>query len=284
MSKGFLIYAENKDDGVDYVNLAYALALSIKSTQTTVTSVSLVTNDINVPKKCLDVFDKIIPIPWYELPGSELSAEHRWKLYHITPYDETIVLDADMLLLEDISSWWDYCSDYDIQFCSKIKNYKLETITEDLVHRKAFISNHLANPYFALHYFKKSDSAFEFYKVLEFVVNNWEWCWTKFAPNEYQNWLSMDLATAIAIEIVGSHGNVINPHSPLEFIHMKPAIQGWPVVPTKWIDNVPCAFTTHGDLIVGNIKQSRLFHYVDKEFINLQIIKQLEELANGKEK
>jgi hypothetical protein len=99
-------------------------------------------------------------------------------------------------MLDDITDWWDYCSHYDIKFCSRIKNYKLETITQDTVHRRAFIDNVLTNPYFALHYFKKSDRATEFYKALEFVCNNWEWAYTQFAPVSYQNWLSMDLASA----------------------------------------------------------------------------------------
>lgn len=282
VSKGFLIYAENKDAEVNYLELAYTLALSIKATQKKYNSVSLVTNVTDLSEKYLTVFDNIISIPWYEQPGSLLSGEHRWKFYHITPYDETIVLDSDMLLLEDIESWWNYCSNSDLKFCSKIKNYKLEPVVEDTTHRQTFTSNQLSNPYFALHYFKKSNTAFEFYKVLEFVCKNWEWCYTVYAPNHYQNWLSMDLATAISIEICGIRETAIDVCSPLEFVHMKPGIQGWPVTPERWLDNVHYTFTKNGSLIVGNIKQSRLFHYVDKGFINLQIVKQLEDLVHAK--
>jgi hypothetical protein len=61
MSKGFLIFAENTDS-CNYVKQAYALALSIKASQHTVTNVSLMTNDI-VPKQYQSAFDKIIEIP-----------------------------------------------------------------------------------------------------------------------------------------------------------------------------------------------------------------------------
>lgn len=277
MSKGYLIFAHNTE--VNYVEQAYALALSIKASQRTIKSVSLVTND-PVPKKYQSVFDTIIPIPWVEeIEITRYAGEHRWKLFHVTPYDETIVLDSDMLVLEDITSWWDYCSNYDLKFCSQIKNYKLEKI-EDTVHRKAFTSNNLTNPYFALHYFKKSDSALAFYKTLEFVCNNWEWCYDLFAKDNWQNCLSMDLASAIAIEITGLYDAVIDSCSPLEFVHMKPAIQGWPLAAASWQDAVPCVLNTKGELVVGNIKQSRIFHYVDKEFLSKKIIKRLQELAN----
>lgn len=278
MSKGFVVIAQNTPD-VDYVQQAYALALSIKFSQHDVTDISIITND-NVPAEYQWAFDKIIPIPWYK-EGTRYQAENRWKVYHATPYEETIVLDTDMLLLEDIKEWWNYCSNHDLKFCSKIKNHKTDIITVDTVHRKTFIVNKLTSPYFALHYFKKNKKAYEFYKVLEFVVNNWEWCWTKFAPEEYQNWLSMDLAVAIAIEITGDYESVVDQCSPLEFVHMKPAIQDWDLAPVSWQDGVHSVLTKRGDLVVGNIKQTKLFHYVEKNFLTKKLIERLEELANA---
>jgi len=279
MSKGFLIFAENTDN-CNYIEQAYALALSIKSSQTEITNVSLVTNN-TVSDEYKSAFDKIIEIPWItENSVSKYKAEHRWKLYYVTPYDETIVLDADMLMLDDISNWWQYCSNYDIKFCSRIKNYKLETIEQDTVHRRAFIDNGLTNPYFACHYFKKSDKATEFYKALEFVCNNWEWAYTKFAPVSYQNWLSMDLAAAIAIEMIGAYESAIDVCSPLEFVHMKPAIQSWPSLIESWQDTVPFVLNSKGNLIVGNIKQPKLFHYVEKNFMSRKILTKLKELAH----
>lgn len=277
MSKGFLVFAQNTDT-VNYLEQAYALALSIKFSQKQENSISIVTNDI-VPDKYKGLFDQIIPIPWYK-DGNRYHSENRWKLYHVTPYDETIVLDTDMLLLEDVSEWWSYCSNHNLKFCSKVKNHKNEIVV-DTFYRKAFLENNLTNPYYALHYFKKSDIAYEFFKTLEFVCNNWEWCYTKFAPNEYQNWLSMDLATAIAIEITGRYECVNDVCSPLEFVHMKPLLQGWDYTPSNWQNTVHALLTKKGDLVVGNIKQVKLFHYVEKDFLTSKVIERLEGLNYG---
>jgi hypothetical protein len=277
VSKGFLLFAQNTPE-VNYVSQAYALALSIKNTQKEVVNVSLITND-TVPKKYLRVFDQIIPIPWFTERGtSPYAAEHRWKFYHVSPYHETMVLDSDMLMLEDITDWWKYCSNFDIKFCSHIRNYKQEHIPVDKYHRKAFIANKLSNPYFALHYFKKSDTAYNFYKVLEFVCNNWEACYTIFAPEYYQKWLSLDLATAIAIEITGIHQEALDILNPMRFVHMKIPLQNWPVGVDTWQNAVPYVLNDRGELIVGNIKQQRLFHYVEKDFMAKEIITQLEEI------
>jgi hypothetical protein len=276
VSKGFIILAQNTKT-VDYIQQAYALALSIKHSQQE-KSISLITNDI-VPKKYQALFDQIIPIPW-EDTDSRFRAENRWKIYHVTPYDETIVLDTDMLLLEDVADWWSYCNNYDIKFCSRVKNYKLDTIV-DTFHRKTFISNNLTNPYFGLHYFKKNQAAFEFYKILEFVITHWEFCRGTFAPLDPQEWLSMDLAAAIAIEIAGIQDTAVDKINPMEFVHMKTPIQGWQPIPASWQDTVPFLLNKKGELIVGNIKQDKLFHYVEKNFITDDIINKLEELVNA---
>ena len=128
---------------------------------------------------------------------------------------------------------------------------------------------------------KKSDEAGDFYKVLAYVVNNWEFCYGKFASTEYQNWLSMDLACAIAIELSGMQ-ELIDINSPLQFTHMKSPIQGWSVTPESWQGMVSHHLTSTGKLVVGNIAQDKLFHYVEKNFITNNLLEELEEIANGK--
>jgi len=280
VSKGFVVFAQNTSD-VDYVQQAYALALSIKYSQTDINNISLITDD-PVPNFYKSVFDQIISIPWVDKTTqiSDLKAEHRWKIYHASPYEETIVLDTDMLLLADISAWWDYCSNYNLRFCNQILNYKLEPVV-DTIHRKAFASNKLTNPYFALHYFKKSEVSLEFYRVLEFVINNWELCWDKFAPNNYQKWLSMDLAVAVAIELAMMHDEVLDNTGILKFVHMKPPIQGWVTQHEKWTDTIHYMLNSQGEFLVGNIKQPSLFHYVEKDFITDDILHTLESLQHG---
>lgn len=273
VSKGFVILVQNTAE-VDYLKQAYALALSIRISQQIVKSVSLVTND-DVPEQYKHAFEHIIPIPWMDYTESRYKAENRWKLYHASPYDETMVLDADMLMLEDIGSWWDQCSNYDVNYCSRIKNYKLDTVV-DTVYRKVFTANNLTSPYNAIHYFKKSEVAHKFYKCLEFVCNNWEECYTIFAPELYENVLSMDLAVAIAIELSGIYA--VDAQSPLEFIHMRPALQGWPLTPVSWQNSIISVMNSKGELTVGNIRQSRVFHYIEKDFMSDKIVSILEKV------
>jgi len=184
-----------------------------------------------------------------------------------------------MLFLEDISSWWDYCNKFNIRYCARIKNHKNESVI-DTHYRKAFVANKLSNTYSALHYFKKCDASLDFYKTLEFVINNWQQCYAIFASEEYQDWLSMDLAVAIAIELSGMWDEVTDNLSPLEFVHMKPGIQQWTITPESWQTAVPVLYNSSGELLVGNIKQHKLFHYVEKDFLKPALLKKLQDIVN----
>ena len=273
MSKGFLIFSQNAN-GHDYLKQAYALALSIKVSQPINNAVALMTND-KVPDEYLHAFDYVVEIPWEHTEEDRLFfSDSRWKIFHVTPFDETIVLDSDMLLFKDITMWWDHLSNFDLKFCSRINNFRGIPVV-DTFHRKTFIENDLPNVYFALHYFKKSDLALEFYKTLEFVIKNWEWHYTKFAPKNYQSWVSMDLSAAIAVEIMGLQEQVVSSMCPLEFVHMKTPLQDWKPQPNKWTDAVHYSLNSNKEFIVSNIKQSNLFHYIQKDFVTDAMINTL---------
>jgi hypothetical protein len=60
---------------------------------------------------------------------------------------------------------------------------------------------------------------------------------------------------------------------------MKSAIQGWDATIISWQDAVPFVLNSRGDLVIGNIKQPKLFHYVEKDFLTKKIMSRLEELV-----
>jgi len=62
---------------------------------------------------------------------------------------------------------------------------------------------------------------------------------------------------------------------------MKSAIQNWTSKRTKWTEMVPYILNSKGELVVGNMKQSKLFHYVEKDFLSDKMISRLELLANN---
>lgn len=267
--KGFLVLAQNSEN-IDYVKQAYALALSLHKSQSSCL-ISLVTND-PVPDEYKEVFDKIIPIPGDDQASESVwKVENRWKLYHVTPYDETIVFDSDMLVFRSFDRLWEQLANYDVFFASHVLDFKGNRVT-DYVNRKMFTENQLPNLYFGLHYFKKNQPALDFYNTLAFVVANWERVYFDIAPKNKQKWVSMDVSAAIAAKILGIEDQVVHPTIDFNFVHMKANLQNIDPIPSLWTNVLDYYINGDNQLLVSNMLQDGIFHYVTDTFLTNTII------------
>jgi len=265
MNKNFIMLAQNSK--YNYVEQACVCAMSIHSTIDNA-NVSLITND-KVPEKYLDLFDNIIPIPWGDLAEKhEWKIHNRWKILHVLPYDDAIVLDTDMLILDDISHWFEFLKKYPIFFTSRVKTYRNEWVENDF-YRKKFTKHNLPNLYTGLHYITKDPFAFEFYSVLDKIIQNW-----KDFAGDIQKEASVDVAAALAASIIGCEESVTNSNVTYPtFVHMKPNIQGWKDISETWQNKVSAYFTNKNELWIGNHQQQGVFHYTEKDFIKEDIKK-----------
>lgn len=271
MSKGFVLLAE----GDEYIKQAALCAMSIKDSGNTY-PVSLLTCDA-VPQKYISLFDKIIEIPWYEKTNSIFKTENRWKIYHASPYDETIVLDTDILVLQDLDFWWNFLSAYDLYYIDKVYTYRKEQVI-DKHYRKTFIANKLPNLYNGIHYFKKGDVAHEFYKWVELVTNNWELFYGQYCKKHYPKQPSMDVTVSIVAKILDCDNLITNKQYRYPyFVHMKPKIQGWTKnIPSSWQNKVGVYLTDDCKLKIGNHLQDTIFHYTENNFVTEEVLSKYE--------
>jgi hypothetical protein len=276
MSNGHVFVAQNST--VDYVRQAYALALSIKKHNKLYKDTCLVTNHA-VPEEYKHAFDHIVPIPWGDdAEGSAWKIENRWKVIHASPFDESIVYDTDMLLLNSNDHWWKYLEQKDLFFTSTVTDYRGGIINNDF-YRKTFTANNLVNVYTGAFYFKKIDRTYEFFKWLEIIVDQWRKIYPAHLKKSPQTFCSMDVSSALALKFMGCEEDFVTTGTLVpSFTHMKPAIQRWKNVPAKWTSTVNYYFDDAGNLKVGNFQQHGLFHYVEEEFLTDDIIKKLEML------
>lgn len=278
MTKGIVVVAQNNST-TDYVQQACLLAMSLLTTNPD-TPISIVTNDI-IPEEYQSLFDQIIPIPWTDSAKKSLwKIENRWKVYHVTPYDETIVLDTDMIILQDLSNWWKYLENYPMFFTTNVQTYRGDTVTSNY-YRKTFIANDLPNIYTGFYYFKKNDTSLKFFEWLELIVKNWELFYGKFCSEEYPKRCSIDVSAAIAIKIMGIEKYVTNSKAKYpSFTHMKPATQNWYNTPEKWISKIETYVNTKCEIKIGNYQQSGIFHYTEDDFVNESIIEKYKAKCN----
>lgn len=282
MSKGFFTIAQ----GDQYIRFAYALGLSLKLSQSKVSALSIgITPGTVVPDRYKAAFDQIIEIPWGDhAANSQWKLENEWKAIHMSPYDETVKLDADMLFLTDISEWWNILGKSDVVFATEASTYRNEKVESDY-YRKVFTANDLPNVYTAFFYFNKSDKAFELFKLAEHIYFNWERYFFEFLePDNRPTYVSTDVVFALAAKILDTLQLNQNPHIEIPtFVHMKTQLQKWELeanskfmIPEEWNKVIQTYFNNDCELFIGNYRQTLPFHYHLKDWLTDEMIETME--------
>jgi hypothetical protein len=279
MNFGYLIVVASNND-IDYLKLAYALALSIKNTQKPgYDKVALV---IDKPQlvdnlKSPWVFDHVIE--W----DKETHWDGRSWMDQLSPFENTVCLDADMLFLRDHSHWIDYfIANCELYIPSKTFTYRGETITNDF-YRKSFTKNSLPNLYSMFTFFKQeSELATEFFNLGRYIIKN---------PSEFSNLylakhkpkvVGTDEAFALSAKILDISDIISYDLAFPNIVHMKPMIQNWSWTADKVTEHAGFYFNTQGNLKIGNYQQHNIVHYVEKDLVNDEIVSMLEEIAWNK--
>lgn len=265
MSLNYTIFAQNNSD--NYVLQSCLCAMSIKHTNPN-SNVCLITND-TVDEKYKQLFTDIVPIPWGDMVrGEAWKVANRWKIYHATTFENTVVIDSDMLFLSNVEHWEDFLKSRDLFFVTQVKDYRNNIVTGNY-YRKAFEESKLSNLYSGFHYFKKSDFAVTFYKVLEMVMKNWALFYAQYpAISKHQKVLSVDVSAAIAAKILDCEEDIYSNTDIVTFTHMKTHLQGWKKdLSSRWQDRVGVYLTDDLELKVGSYAQHGVFHYTEKDFV-----------------
>lgn len=258
MTRGYLVMAQG-----NYTHLAEHLARSIQATQVDIKNISVIT-DSDCDRQ---LFDQVIAIPAQDLAkDAEWKIHNRCYFYDLSPYDETVILDADMLFLTDVSHWWTNMSRYDLLLTNKVNTYR-KKLVQDNYYRKTFQENQLPNVYSAFVYFKKTPLAKTFFDLTKSIIANWDQWTLKYTPNSRQVFPSMDVAAAIAIKILGIEHEVTSYRNYPTFTHMKPRCQGWRRDNSNWQSVLP-VYATNRSLRLGSFLQSEILHYVNKDFVD----------------
>ena len=277
MTFGYLLIISKNPD-VDYLKLAYALALSIKNTQRKgFDKVALVTDDIDSVKNLTSswVFDEVIH--W----NQESHWTGRSWMDQLSPWDYTVCLDVDMLFFRDYSHYIEQLIEDSVELYlpSTAYTYRGECVTSN-EYRKTFTANKLPNVYSFFTFFKKdSNICKEFFKLGRYIIKY---------PREFSNLyltkhipkiVGTDEAFALSAKILGIEDLITYRSEFPKVVHLKPMIQNWPWPADSVSDHVGFYFDLSGQLKIGNFQQQGIVHYVEKDIITTEIVSILENIA-----
>jgi hypothetical protein len=282
MSKGYICIAQNTVDH-DYLTMSYAMALSLKATQKT-NNICLC---VDTPTRSLltgkhyDVFDEVVVIPFNDDAEYQKfwKIQNKWKYAHMTPFDETIILDSDVVFTENVDHWWGHLSKRDFWACTNVKTFRGENITGDY-YRKKFVDSCLPNVYTNFTYFKQSELTYEITRMVEFIMRNWDVFYKQFLQGVGQDWVSADLAYALAIRLLDVENETCD--SAIKdvptFTHMKSFVQNINInkINSDWTKSLTSQLSDDLSVTIGNFRQEVPVHYVEKHWMTEEKIKTYE--------
>lgn len=276
MNFGYLLVVAEHET-VDYLQLAYALAISIKNTQRPgYDQVALVIDDKTklCDLKSAWVFDQIIE--W----NQEKFWDGRSWMDQLTPFDHTVCIDVDMLFTRDYSHWIDYfIANSELYVANSVLTYRGHTVT-DTNYRKTFEKNSLPNLYSMWTFFKRHSAlAEEFFALGRHIIKNPVEFANVFLALHKPRLLGTDEAFALSAQLLDIADDIAYPLEFPRIVHMKPMIQNWPWPADTWSDHVGFYLDRKGALKIGNYQQHDIVHYVEKDKITQEVINILEEIA-----
>jgi hypothetical protein len=276
MNFGYLIIVSSNNN-IDYLKLAYALALSIKNTQRDgYGHVALIIDDTKKIKdlKSPWVFDHVIE--W----NKETFWDGRSWMNKLSPFEYTVCLDADMLFTRDYSHWIDYfIENSELYIAPNAYTYRGELITNDF-YRRAFTDNSLPNLYSFYTFFKQDSKLVEeFFSLGRWIIKNPTEFSNLYLSNRKPKVVGTDEAFALSAKLLGIENEISYNLEFPKVVHMKPMVQNWPWPANEWTDHIGFYLNVDGHIKLGNYQQTDIIHYVNKELITDEVISILEEIA-----
>lgn len=214
MTRGVLIFAQNNPD-IDYTKIAIFAAERVKKFLNV--PVSIVTDNSDYLFEThgdkAKIFDKIIDIatPMAQnkmfFDGTVSSKILPWKnftrsdCFDVTPYDETVVIDADFIINSDhLNKVWD--SPHDLMLFRS--SYDLAQWRDSSYFN--YINKYSIPFYWAtVFYFRKTEVTKSFFTLIQHMRSNWQYYRLLYSidAETFRN----DFAFSMAIHIMNDHAD-----------------------------------------------------------------------------
>ncbi len=192
--------------------------------------------------------------------GDQGGWANDWQMFQVSPYRQTIKLEADMIAAGPVDHWWTLFELRDVVISQGARTYYNEP-AESRFYRKCFDVNNLPDTYNAITYWRLSRTAQEFFNLVRDIFENW---------SVFQRLLkfpedtpSTDLVYAIAAQIIGPEQVTLPAGLGPTIVHMK-----------RHINALHCEDWTQ-ELIwendpfrINTIAQWGFVHYYRKEWAN----------------
>ena len=194
-----------------------------------------------------------------QLPYGDLGGyANDWQCFLVSPYRQTIKLEADMIAAGPIDHWWTLFENRDVVISRGARDY-YDQPSQYRGYRKIFDSNDLPDLYNAITYWRLSVVAKEFFDLVRSIFSDWQqWCTLLRYPDDRP---TTDVVYAMAARIMGEECVTLPPGLGPSIVHMKRHI-----VPIKTPDWTQELIWEQAPLRINTVAQWGLVHYHNKHW------------------
>ena len=267
MSKGIIIFAQN-NEYVNYAEQACACAGYARKNLSLFDEICLITNAETLESNETLInkyFDRVIVSDSFQPDNIRLFKDTvdkleyasfknmgRSEVYDLSPYDETLVIDADYFIMNDIlDQVWD--SENDVMI-----NCKYRDVSGRHKENIEYLDNFSIPMYWAtVFYFKKSDFAENLFTLISHIKYNYKYYYYLYncSGNLYRN----DFAFSMALHIL--NGSVAFDVPSLPFNYLNNSFD---------LDDI-YRVNSHNDIIMYCADAERITNHILSRFKNMDI-------------
>jgi hypothetical protein len=191
--------------------------------------------------------------------GDQGGWANDWQMFGISPYRQTIKLEADMIAASPVDHWWTLFELRDVVISSGARTWYDES-AESRYYRKCFDANNLPDVYNAITYWRLSKTAQEFFSLVRSIFENW----TEFRKllKFPEDTASTDLVYAMAAQIIGPEHVTLPAGMGPSIVHMKRYIN--PLQSNNWTREL---IWENNPFRINTVAQWGFVHYYQKDWV-----------------
>jgi hypothetical protein len=195
------------------------------------------------------------------LPHGDLGGwANDWQMFQISPYRQTIKLEADMIAASPVDHWWTLFELRDVVVSTGARTW-YDKPAESRYYRKCFDANNLPDVYNAITYWRLSKTAQEFFGLVRSIFENW----TEFRKllKFSEETVSTDIVYAMAAQIIGPEQITLPTGMGPSIVHMKRYIN--PLQSNNWTQEL---VWENNPFRINTVAQWGFVHYYQKDWVH----------------
>lgn len=192
--------------------------------------------------------------------GNRGGYANDWQMFKVSPYRQTIKLEADMLIASPIDHWWTMFEHRDVVVSTGCRDFYDQTATSRY-YRKFIDDNHLPDVYNAITYWRLSATAQEFFDLVRNIFEHWaDYKQLVKFPEDAP---STDFVYAMTAQIMGPERVTMPFASYPNIVHMKRHVIGTST--NNWTQELVWELDP---LRIQTVAQWGAFHYHIKDWLS----------------